>query len=47
MKMEFSSQKREMLLFVINNMAVVVSHFNQQLKQMWRVGVAFLIEAGP
>ena len=47
MKMEFSSQKREMLLFVINNMAVVVSHFNQQLKRMWRIGVAFLVEAGP
>ena len=47
MKIEFSSQKREMLLFLITNMAVVVSYDNQQLKQMWRVGVACLVEAGP
>ena len=47
MKMEVSSPKREMLLFLITSMTVVVSHVNQQLKQMWRVGVACLVEAGP
>lgn len=47
MKIEFSSQKGEMLLFLITNMAVVVSHANQQLKQMWRLEVACLVEAGP
>ena len=47
MKMEVSSPKREMLLFLITNMTVVVSDVNQQLKQMWRVGVARLVEAGP
>ena len=31
MKMEFSSQRREMLLFLTTNMADVTSHANQQL----------------
>ena len=31
MKMEFSSQRREMLLFLTTNMAAVTSRANQQL----------------
>ena len=31
MKIEFSSQRREMLLFLITNMAAVASHSTQQL----------------
>ena len=30
MKIEFSSQRREMLLFLTNNMAAVASRANQQ-----------------
>ena len=33
MKMEFSSQGREMLLFLITNMAAVTSHANNQILQ--------------
>ena len=32
MKIEFSSQRREMLLFLTTNMAAVTSHANQQYK---------------
>ena len=31
MKIEFSSQRREMLLFLTANIAAVTSHANQQL----------------
>ena len=31
MKIEFSSQRREMLLFLTSNIATVTSHANQQL----------------
>ena len=30
MKIEFSSQRREMLLFLTTNLAVMTSHANQQ-----------------
>ena len=33
MKIEVSSQKREMLLFLTTNMAAVMSRANQQLKE--------------
>ena len=33
MKIEFSSQRREMLLFLTTNMAAVTSRANQQLEK--------------
>ena len=43
MKKEFSSQRREMLLFLITNMAAVTSRVNQQHRIAFRVGTNSLI----
>ena len=40
MKIEFSSQRREMLLFLTTNMAAVTSRANQQLQTLQTGGQA-------
>ena len=43
MEKEFSFQRREMLLFLIINMAAVTSRANQQYRIAFRVGTNSLI----
>ena len=43
MKIEFSSQRREMLLFFTTNMAAVTSRANQQYRIAFPVGTNSLI----